>query len=97
MASAEMITDKILDPQGRSPNSIFILNAVDYLNGREQIAQMRSKEQRFNPLNPVTAETKALIKALNIVGLPVAVVLFGLVVWLRRTRRQRHAQLRTCL
>ena len=90
MASAEMLTDKLLDPEGRTPNSIFVLNAVDYLNGREDLARMRSKEQRFNPLDPVRPEGKALIKALNIAGLPLLVVGFGLLVWLGRTRRQRR-------
>ena len=51
---------------------------------------MRSKEQRFNPLDPVRPEGKALIKALNIAGLPLLVVGFGLLVWLGRTRRQRR-------
>jgi ABC-type uncharacterized transport system involved in gliding motility auxiliary subunit len=92
MASAEMLTDKILDPEGRTPNSIFLLNAIDYLNQREDLARLRSKEQRFNPLDPVRPEARTLIKAVNILGLPLAVIGLGLLVWLGRARRQRRIQ-----
>ena len=92
MASAEMLSDKILDPEGRSPNSIFVLNAIDYLNDRQDVAVLRSKEQRFNPLDPVTPETRGLVKAVNIAGLPILVVCFGLLAWLRRSRRKRRIQ-----
>lgn len=93
MAGSKMITDTILDPDGRTPNSIFTLNTVDYLNGRTAVARMRSKEQRFNPLDPAAPETKALIKGVNIVGLPVLVVCFGLSVWWRRARRKKRIQM----
>jgi ABC-type uncharacterized transport system involved in gliding motility auxiliary subunit len=92
MASAEMLSDKILDPEGRSPNSIFVLNAIDYLNQRQDVAVLRSKEQRFNPLDPVTPETRALVKAVNIAGLPSLVVCAGLLAWLHRSRRKRRIQ-----
>jgi ABC-type uncharacterized transport system involved in gliding motility auxiliary subunit len=92
MASAEMLSDKILDPEGRSPNSIFVLNAIDYLNDRQDVAVLRSKEQRFNPLDPVSPETRGLVKAVNIAGLPILVVCFGLLAWLRRSRRKRRIQ-----
>lgn len=92
MASAEMLSDKILDPEGRSPNSIFVLNVIDYLNDRQDVAVLRSKEQRFNPLDPVTPETRGLVKAVNIAGLPILVVCFGLLAWLRRSRRKRRIQ-----
>jgi ABC-type uncharacterized transport system involved in gliding motility auxiliary subunit len=92
MAGAEMLSDKILDPEGRSPNSIFVLNVIDYLNDRQDVAVLRSKEQRFNPLDPVTPETRGLVKAVNIAGLPILVVCFGLLAWLRRSRRKRRIQ-----
>lgn len=92
MASAEMLSDKILDPEGRSPNSIFVLNAIDYLNQRQDVAVLRSKEQRFNPLDPVPPETRALVKAANIAGLPILVVCAGLLAWLHRSRRKRRIQ-----
>ena len=93
MASSEMIKDNILDEAGRSPNAVFILNALDYLNNRQDIAMMRGKEQRFNPLADLSPLAKTGIKSLNIAGLPALVVLAGLIVWLRRKSRRRQIQL----
>jgi ABC-2 type transport system permease protein len=93
MASADMLKDNVLDAGGRGSNTIFILNVVDYLNGREDIAAMRSKEQSFNPLNDTPAATKTILKAFNIVGLPILVVLFGLGVWWRRHSRKKQIRL----
>ena len=93
MASSEMLKDNILDEAGRSPNAVFILNVLDYLNNHQDIAMMRSKEQRFNPLADLSPLAKTGIKSLNIAGLPVLVVFAGLIVWLRRKSRRRQIQL----
>ncbi|MBW2107257.1 MAG: Gldg family protein [Deltaproteobacteria bacterium] len=93
MASSEMLKDNMLDEQGRTPNAMFIMNVLDFLNGREDIAVMRSKQHRFNPLDETSAAVKTLVKTFNIVGLPVLVVLFGLLVWFRRHQRKRQIQL----
>jgi len=92
MASAEMLKDNLLDASGRGPNTTYILNVIDYLNDREDIAVMRGKEQRFNPLDETKAGTKTFVKTLNIVGLPALVVLFGIGVWFRRHARKKNIQ-----
>ncbi|MGD9227714.1 MAG: Gldg family protein, partial [Desulfobacterales bacterium] len=93
MASADMLKDNILDAGGRGPNATYILNVIDYLNGREDIAVMRGKEQRFNPLDDTKAGTKTFVKTLNIIGLPAFVVLFGILVWFRRHARKKNIQM----
>jgi ABC-type uncharacterized transport system involved in gliding motility auxiliary subunit len=93
MASSEMLKDNILDEQGRTPNAMFIMNVLDFLNDREDIAVMRSKEQRFNPLQDTQGGTKTFVKSFNIAGLPVLVVLFGLLVWFRRHTRKKQIQM----
>ena len=93
MASADMLGDNVLDAEGRGANATFILNTIDYLNGREDIAVMRAKVQRFNPVEDTGAGTKTFVKALNIAGLPIAVVIFGLGVWFRRHSRKKHIQM----
>ncbi|MEE8431107.1 MAG: Gldg family protein [Candidatus Desulfatibia sp.] len=93
MASSDMLKDNILDPKGRNPNTMFIMNLLDYLNNREDIAVMRSKEQRFNPLADTGPGIKTVIKSFNIAGLPVLVVLFGLTVWFRRHSRKKHIRM----
>jgi ABC-type uncharacterized transport system involved in gliding motility auxiliary subunit len=93
IASTEMLKDNVLDEEGSSPNTTFILNVVDFLNNREDIAVMRSKEQRFNPLDDTGAGTKTFVKSFNIVALPILVNLFGLLVWLRRHSRKKRIQM----
>ena len=92
VGSAELIQDSVLEAEGRTPNSMFIMNVIDYLNDRVDVALMRSKEQRFNPLENPAPATKTLTKAFNIAGLPVLVVLFGIAVWLRRVARKKRIQ-----
>ncbi len=93
IASSEMITDQLLDEGGQGINSMFIMNTIDALNDRESIAVMRSKQQAFNPLTETGAATKVLIKAANIVGLPILVVIFGCAVWFRRHGRRKRIQM----
>jgi ABC-type uncharacterized transport system involved in gliding motility auxiliary subunit len=89
VGTSEILKDNIIDEGGESPNSQFVMNVIDYLNGREELAVMRSKTQRFNPLREVKPATRTVIKTANIVGLPVLVILAGLVVWGRRASRKR--------
>ena len=93
MASSDMLRDNVLDAGGRGPNATYILNVIDYLNGREDIAIMRGKQQRFNPLDDAAASTRTFVKTLNIVGLPALVVLFGIAVWFRRHARKKNIQM----
>jgi ABC-type uncharacterized transport system involved in gliding motility auxiliary subunit len=92
MASSEMLTDNVIDAQGRGANAVFMLNVVDALNGREDIAVLRGKKQDFNPLQPIGTGAKTAVKAFNIAGLPILVVLFGVAVWFRRMSRKRRIQ-----
>ncbi len=93
IASSEMLKDNMLDAKGRTPNATFIMNVLDFLNNREEIAVMRSKEQRFNPLDDTGAGIKTFVKSFNIAGLPVLVVVFGLLVWFGRHSRKKRIQL----
>lgn len=92
IGTAEILKDNILDEQGNSPNAIFLLNTIDYLNNQEEIALMRSKNQRFNPLRDSKAMTRTLIKIMNIAGLPALIILFGFYVWIRRKAKRRMIQ-----
>lgn len=93
VASSELITDTLLDAEGNSTNEVFAMNVIDSLNGRDDVAQMRSKQQRFNPLARTGAMTKTVLKSANILGLPLLVVIFGLITWMRRSARKK--QIRT--
>jgi ABC-type uncharacterized transport system involved in gliding motility auxiliary subunit len=93
IASSDMIKDNVLNQEGRGPNDVFVMNVLDYLNDQVGVAQMRSKQQRFRPLDDTGGFTKTAVKMINIIGLPVVVVLFGMVVWARRISRKKTIQL----
>ena len=92
IASSEMLKDTALDEAGQSPNAMFLMNLIDSFNDRSEIASMRSKKQRFNPMVDTTTATKTFVKAFNIAGLPALVVIFGLFVWIRRISRKKRIQ-----
>lgn len=90
VGSSALLKDNMLDENGQTPNAAFVLNAIDALNGRTEIAAMRSKTQQFNPLEETTSATKSFVKFFNIAGLPALVIAFGLIVWWgRRMKRKR--------
>ena len=94
VASSDMLKDNLLDDEGQSANSVFLLNSIDALNGREATAAMRGKTQSYNPLEETGTLTRAMVKLVNIAGLPVLVVIFGLIVWMwRHSRRKRIQQM----
>jgi ABC-type uncharacterized transport system involved in gliding motility auxiliary subunit len=92
LASSEMLRNVVIDENGRGPNSVFALNVIDFLNGREGIAVMRAKEQKINPLADTSPDVKTAVKMFNIAGLPLLTAVFGLFVWLRRSTRKRAIQ-----
>lgn len=91
MPSASMVQDMVLASPDLA-NRDFIVNMIDKLNGREGMAIMRSKNQRFNPLHEVGPKGKFFVKAINIVGLPLLAIVMGLLVYFRRQRRKSWIQ-----
>ncbi len=92
IGTSAILRDNVIDEEGKTPNAQFVMNVIDYLNGREDIAVMRSKTQKFNPLRDIDPAAKTAIKTANIVGLPAFVVIAGIIVWFRRTARKRRIQ-----
>ncbi|MCU0287012.1 MAG: GldG family protein [Acidobacteria bacterium] len=95
LGTSEMLKDSVLQQQRgyANPNSDFIINAIDYLNNREDIAVMRSKVQRFNPLKKdISPFARVFAKIFNIWGLPVLLILMGMFIWGRRTARKKQIQ-----
>lgn len=92
IGTSEILKDNIIDEEGKTPNAQFVMNVIDYLNGRGDFAIMRSKTQRFNPLQKIEPAARTAIKSVNIAGLPVLVVVAGMIVWGRRSARKKMIQ-----
>ena len=90
IGTSEVTANNIIDKDGKSPNAIFLHNAIDYLNGNYDIPEMRTKGIEFNPLKEAGEGVKLTIKIVNIVGLPVLVILIGLLMWKLRIMRKKR-------
>ncbi|MCF8094717.1 MAG: Gldg family protein [Desulfobacteraceae bacterium] len=86
--SANLLADTLIDSEGRGPNSVFVLNAIDALNGRNEMAALRGKTQQLNPLRETSPAVRSLVRTGNIAGLPVLVIIVGLVAWWRRKQKR---------
>jgi len=93
IGSSEVLKNYLFDSDGSQPNSVFVMNMIDYLSGRDATAVMRGKDNSFNPLAALSGGGKAFIKYFNIIGLPVIVVLFGVMVLFRRRQRKRMIEM----
>ena len=83
----------VIDREGREPVAIFVRNAIDYLAGNGDLIAMRTKGLALNQLDRTTKSSRTVARTVNLYGLPVIVVLLGLLAWqLREFRRKRIAE-----
>ncbi len=87
--SSEITTRQVIDENGASPVSMFLMNVVDYMNGNEDLCTMRTKSLAVNNLTIKKAGAANFWKIFNQYGLAVLVALAGLLVWRLRTARRR--------
>jgi len=90
VGTSELTTSQLIDPEGRSPNALFLRNAMDYLNENVEMIQMRAKGFSYNPLAETSPAFRAFLKGINIGGLPLLVGIGGLAAWRWRNRRRRR-------
>jgi ABC-2 type transport system permease protein len=93
IGTSEILKNNLLDQAGESPNALFLMNLLDFLNNREDVALMRGKQQRLNLMGEIKGGTKTFVKTFNIVGLPILVVLTGILIWIKRKNRQKRIQM----
>jgi hypothetical protein len=103
VGTSEIIRDYLLSydptPQNPSdipPNKALISNVIDYCNGKEDYAAMRSKLQLVNPLDEtkITPFVKNFTTIFNIIGLPILVVLCGVLVFVFRRFQKKRIMLK---
>ncbi|MBA3553172.1 MAG: Gldg family protein [Gemmatimonadales bacterium] len=88
VGSLDFATDRFV--RTAPENLVFALNAVDWLAQDEALIAIRSKDRRPPPLTFSTPAEREGVKYANLVGVPLAVALFGLVRLIRRRRRTRE-------
>jgi len=90
--TSAILKDNVIDQGGKSPDAVFALNVIDYLNGKSSMAEMRAKSQDLNPIRNVSPQLSTFLETLNIAGLPVLVVLAGLLAYMKRSRRRKEIE-----
>lgn len=69
-------------------NGAFFLNCVDWFTMGEDLIGIRSREKTDYPLKPTEAHQRATIRYLNIFGVSIILILFGLTkVYINRKRK----------
>jgi len=94
--SSEMLSDQIIQvptqagTQSQSP--LFLVNLMDFLNNKEEMAILRSKVQRFNPIEKSKVSTRDFIKIFNIVGVPIIFIFIGIFVFVLRQKKRKRIE-----
>jgi len=76
VGNSRIITDSFYQP---GENGSFFLNCVDWLTMGDDLIGIRSRENTQHPLNPTEPNQRDVIRYLNIFGVSVLLILFGLV------------------
>jgi gliding-associated putative ABC transporter substrate-binding component GldG len=74
-------------------NQALLLNLMDWLARDDALLSVRTRGLKAVPLRDVDESTRALVKYANIVGVPLLLILYGVVRWRRRESRRANASL----
>ena len=95
LGSSQIIRNNLIDPQGVTPNSVLLLNLLDYANGQGDWAVMRAKGQQINPIDAYDGQSSffkrfftnpRIVKTINMVLWPTLIIILGFGFWLRQKR-----------
>lgn len=94
VSSSAVTTGQLIDPEGVQPMSLFVHNAVDYLNDIPDYCEMRTKGQVLDLMTVRNKKAATFAKFFNQIGLALLVVLIGFIVWkmrqIKRNAIQKH-------
>lgn len=94
VSSAQVTTERLINESGNEPMAYFMRNAIDYLNGSEELCEMRTKGSARNVLEIKNPASATAFKLFNQFGLAALVTLLGLFVWRSRSLRRNQIRLR---
>ena len=89
LGSSGVTTGSVIDSDGSTPSSMFVMNVIDYMNGNKDLCVMRTKSLAVDTLNVRNQGAANFWKIFNQYGLVVLVILTGLIVWRCRVKRRR--------
>jgi ABC-type uncharacterized transport system involved in gliding motility auxiliary subunit len=97
MGDSSLISDEYLMAARYVPaykaNLLFGLNVIDFVAHDKQMAEIRAKGITPRTLTYDKESTPAVLEAVNLVGVPLLFILFGVARWRLRTSRRSRAKL----
>lgn len=87
--TSQVTSGMVIDDAGTTPSAMFVMNVLDVLNGSEDFARMRSRGIAYSILTEGNVLMQDLAKYLNIFGIPLVVVICGIIVWVLRNKRRK--------
>lgn len=88
-SSSYMTRREVIDENGSNPVAMFLLNAVDYMNGNADLCTMRTKGLSVNTLKIKSMKAANFWKYFNEYGLVVILAIVFFVVWRFRSNRRK--------
>ncbi|MDQ6950560.1 MAG: GldG family protein [Mariprofundales bacterium] len=80
LGAPALLDDDFLD----GDNTLFVLNALDWLSGNSDLIDLRSRGVSERPLDKIDSQARAMWKGIWMFGLPLLVTLLALWRWRRR-------------
>ncbi len=72
-------------------NDNLVHGMVDYMAGNFHVPEMLAKSLEFNPFDePTEKSTNLILKTINMAGVPIVVIILGIVMWRFRIRRKNR-------
>ena len=90
-SSSYLTTQSLIDANYQYPQTIFVMNLVDYLNGNADLCEMRNKDLSVEMLDlskPYSTALSNVFKYFAVFGLAILFGVAGLVVLVRRAKRK---------
>ena len=87
-ASSQISTPQVFTSDTSSGVSLLLINAIDYLNGNEDLCKMRTKGVSINVLNTESKAKVTFWQMFNEFGLAIIIIIIGLIVWRMRALRK---------
>ena len=88
VGTSAITTPQVFTEDGSQGVALLLVNAIDYLNGNEDLCRMRTKGVSINVLNTDSKAKVTFFQLFNEYGLAVLVLLAGLIVWRMRIKRK---------
>ena len=86
--TSAITTNQVFTTDASSGIALLLVNAIDYLNGNEELCKMRTKGVTINVLDTDSKAKVTFFQLFNEYGLTILVMLAGLIVWRMRIKRK---------